>query len=516
MKKPFAVVAALALAAVLAVNAQAKTLKLALDADPPRLDYMSQLSGNLLSYAEWVFDPLVRWTKDMKIEARLAEKWEQKDPLTMRVYLKKGVTFHSGNPFTAADVKWTFDRIRKAPDWKALYDAFKDVVVVDDHTVDFVFNRPEPLALNLMTYVFPMDSKFYSGKDAAGKDKDLVSKTDPVFANANASGTGPFKVTSYEPQVKMVLDRFPAYWDKKSKGNVTQVVLTPIKNPGTRTAALLSGDVDFINPVNPQDQDLIKKEKGLTLVNMPSGRVITFGFNPEVQPEFKDVRVRQAVVAAVNNAGIVDKIMNKLTVPANQFSAKGMSGYNDTLKPRFDVEKAKKLMKEAGFEKGFTITMIAPNNRYTNDEKIAEAVAGMLAKINIKVDLKTMPIAQYWPEFQKRQASLQMVGWHPDTEDSANFFEFLAFCVDKDKGYGAYSAGFCDPKLDELVKSAATETDLKKRDKILQNAEKMAYDEAAFIPLHYEPLSWAAKKNVKLDTCINQQNFLYLGDLVIE
>lgn len=516
MKKSLAVLAAFVMAAALAVNAQAKTLKLALDADPPRLDYMSQLSGNLLSYAEWVFDPLVRWTKDMKIEPRLAEKWEQKDPLTLRVHLKKGVTFHSGNPMTAADVKWTFERIRKAPDWKALYDAFKDVVVVDDNTFDFVFSRPEPLALNLMTYIFPMDSKFYSGKDAQGKDKDLVSKTDPVFANSNASGTGPFKVVSYEPQVKMVMERNAAYWDKKTKGNVTQIVLTPIKNAGTRTAALLSGDVDFISPVNPQDQDLIKKDKNLALVNMPSGRTITIGFNPEAQPEFKDVRVRQAVIAAVNNAGIVDKIMNKLTVPANQLSAKGMSGYNSDLKARFDIEKAKKLMKEAGFEKGFSVTMIAPNNRYTNDEKVAEAVAAMLARINIKVDLKTMPITQYWPEFQKRQASLQMVGWHPDTEDSANFFEFLLFCVDKEKGFGAYSAGYCNPKLDELVKSASVETDIKKRNKILQDAEKMAYDDGATIPLHYEPLSWAAKKNVKLDTCINVQNFLYLGDLVIE
>jgi peptide/nickel transport system substrate-binding protein len=516
MKRSLAVLAALTLAATLAATAHAKTLKLALDADPPRLDYMSQLSGNLLSYAEWAFDPLVRWTKDMKIQNRLAEKIDMVNPTTMRVHLRKGVTFHSGNPLTAADVKWTFERIRKAPDWKGLYESFKDAVVVDDNTIDFTFTRPEPLAMNLMTYIFPMDSKFYSGKDPQGKDKDLVSKTDPVFANSNASGTGPFKVVSYEPQVKMVLTRNPAYWDKASKGNVTEVVLTPIKNPGTRTAALLSGDVDFVSPVNPQDQDLIKKEAGLALVNLPSSRVITVGFNPNTRPEFKDVRVRQAVIAAVNNAGIADKIMNKLTVPANQFSAKGMSGYNPDLGPRFDLEKAKKLMKEAGYEKGFTATMIAPNNRYTNDEKVAEAIVSMLARIGIKVDLKTMPVAQYWPEFQKRQADLQMVGWHPDTEDSANFFEYLTFCVDDAKGAGAYNPGYCNPKLDELVRAANNESDLKKRSQMLKDAEKMAYDDGASITLHYEPLSWAAKKNVKMDTCINLQNFLYLGDLVIE
>lgn len=513
--RKFLVVALLLALALGASVAQAKTLKLALDADPPRLDYMSQLSGNLLSYAHWVFDPLVRWTPDMKFEPRLAEKWEQKGPLAIRFRLRKGVTFHSGNPLTAADVKWTFERMLVAPDWKALFDAFEGITVVDDHTFDITFKRPEPLAMNLATYIFPMDSKFYSGTDAQGRSKADVSKTDPVFANANASGTGPFKVASYEPQVKMVMTRNAAYWDKKSPGNVSEIILTPIKNPGTRTAALLAGDVDFISPVSPQDIELIRKDDKLTLVTMASTRVITVGFNSETRPEFKDQRVREAVVRAVNTAGIVEKIMNGLTVPANQMSAKGMSGYNADLGARFDLEKAKKLMKDAGYEKGFTATMISPNNRYTNDEKIAEAMVAMLARIGIKVELKTMPVAQYWPEFQKRQADLQMVGWHPDTEDSANFFEFMLFCVDKEKGYGAYSSGYCNPKIDEMVKAANAEADPAKRAKMLQQVEKLAYADAAFIPLHYEPLTWAARKNIDIKKVVNVQNFPYLGDLVI-
>ena len=516
MKRLLAVLAFLLLAASLAAPARAKTLRLALDSGPPSLDYMSQLSGNLLSYAEWTFDPLLRRSLDMKIEPRLAERWEQKDPLTLCVHLRKGVTFHSGNPLTADDVKWTLERIRKAPDWKGLFGAFKDAVVVDSHTVDFHFNRPEPLALNLLTYLFPMDSRFYSGMDANGRPKDLISMAEPVFANGSESGTGPFRAVSRDLGSNMVLERNPTYWDKQCKGNVTRIELTPVQDPTARTSALLQGRADFISPVNPQDYDLIRKDPDFALVNLPSLRVITVGFNPAVQPEFRDPRVRQAVIAAVNNTAIVDTVMHNLTVPANQFSAKGMSGYNPALKSRFDLEKARRLMREAGLETGFAVTMIAPNNRYTNDEPVARAMVQMLSRINIAVDLKTMPVPQYWLEFEKRRAGLQMVGWSPDTEDSANFFEYLAFCVDPAAGAGAYNPGYCNPALDRLVRAANSEPDLRKRARMLQEAEKMASDDGASITLHYEPLSWAARKNVKIETCINLRNFLYLGDLVIE
>ena len=516
MKKLVAILAFLTLLTTSPAGIHAKTLRLALDSDPPCLDYMSQLSGNLLSYAEWAFDPLVRWSADMKLEARLAEKWEWRDPTTLRVHLRRGVMFHSGNPMTAADVKWTFERLRRAPEWKHLFESFRDCVLVDDHCVDFVFVHPEPLALNLLTYVFPMDSLFYSGQDAQGSDKSLVSENDPVFANLHASGTGPFKVVSHEPQVKMVLARNTGYWDRQSRGNIGRIELIPIKDSHARTTALLSGDADLISPVDPRDQDLVRKSPGFSLVNLPSTRVITVGFNPVASPEFRDARVRRAVIAAVDNAGIVDKIMDRLTVPANQFSAKGMSGYNPGLKSRYDPDKARKLLAEAGFDKGFAVSMIAPDNRYTNDQKIAEAIVAMLARINITVHLKTMPVAQFWPEFQKRQAGLQMVGWLPDTGDSANYFEYLIFCNNDATGEGAYNTGYCNPGLDDLVRSANKEPDPAKRSRMLKDAEKMACDDGASITLHYEPMSWAARKNVKLETCINLQNFLYLGDLVVE
>ena len=465
--------------------AHAKTLKLALDAGPVSQDPQVQLSGGMLQFSHWVFDPLVRYAQDMHFEPRLAVKWERLDALTMRFHLRKGVKFHSGNPFTAKDVKFTFDRFYESPDFKGLFTPFEGCFIVDDHTVDIKTKKPYALLINMATYIFPLDSKFYTGTDKDGQPKDAVVKIGPSFALKNESGTGAYKVTHWEQGAKYVFERFADYWDKNSPGNVDKIILTPIKEDATRVAALLSGDVDFITPVPPQDFKRIRKDQKVKLVTFSGGRIITVQLNQKRRPEFKDVRVRQAIVHAVNNVGIAKKIMKGTATPAGQQGPKGYMGYSPELVPRYDLEKAKALMKAAGLENGFECTMIGPNNRYVNDEKIAEAVVSMLAKIKIKVNLKTMPKAQYWDEFDAQAADMQVIGWHSDTEDSGNFSEFLTMCPNKETGYGQYNSGnYCNPKVDELTIAAQSETDLAKRKAILQEIEKILYDEAAFIPFH--------------------------------
>ncbi|MBU6953694.1 MULTISPECIES: ABC transporter substrate-binding protein [unclassified Hahella] len=516
MKKTLGIIAGAVLSLGL-VNANAATLKLALDADPVSLDPHEQLSGGTLQLSHWLFDPLIRWTKDLTFEPRLAEKWERVDDLTMRFHLRKDVKFHSGNTFTAKDVKWTFDRLKQSPDFKGIFEPFADVKIVDDYTIDLVTKEPFPLVLNNATYLFPMDSAFYSGTDDNGQPKDLLVKHGNSFASRKASGTGPFTVSYREQGVKVEFARYPGYWDTKSPGNVDKMILTPIKEDPTRVAALLSGDVDYIAPVPPTDLKRIESDKNSKLVTMSGTRIITFQMNQNRRAEFKDPRVRLAINYAINQEAISDKIMKGFSTPAAQLSPKGYLGYNADLKPRFDLKKAKELMKEAGYEKGFSITMMAPNNRYVNDEKIAQAAAAMLAKINIKVDLKTLPKAQYWPEFDARSADIMMIGWHSDTEDSNNFYEFLVMCPNTETGAGQYNSGnYCNPKVDEMVKEANKVTDTKKRAEIMQNIEKTLYDEGAFIPLHWQDLAWASKKNVGAEEVLNVMDFPYFGDLVIK
>jgi len=497
--------------------AQAKTLKLAMDADPVSLDPHVQLSGGMLQYSHMVFDPLVRWTKETTIEGRLATSWERLDPKTVRFHLRKGVKFHSGNAFTADDVIWTVKRLKTSVDFKGIFEQFEEPKKVDDYTVDIITKVPYPLLLNTATYIFPMDSKFYRGKDDKGTDKAAINKTGYSFANENASGTGKYRVTERQQGVRVVFEAFGGYWDKQSRGNADKIILTPIKNDATRVAALLSGDVDFIMPVPPQDMDRIERSGNAKLVTMSGTRVITLQLNQKRVEAFRDPKVRRAIVYAINNAGIARKLMKGRATVAGQNSPQGYKGYNPALQPRYDLKKAKQLMKEAGYADGFEVSMIAPNNRYVNDEKIAEAAASMLGKIGIKVNLKTMPKAQYWDQFDAQVADIQMIGWHSDTEDTGNFFEFLLMCPNKETGYGQYNSGnYCNPEVDRLTLAVQAETDEAKRNAMLQKMEQLAYDDAAFVPLHWQDLSWAGKKNLGIEAIVNVMNFPYFGDLVIE
>ncbi len=485
-----------------------------MDADPVSLDPHVQLSGGMLHYSHLVFDPLVRWNKQMEIEPRLATSWERIDPLTLRMHLRKGVIFHSGNPFTAKDVAWTLARLKKSQDYKGLFDSFVEPEIIDEYTIDIKTSVPYGLTLNMCTYIFPMDSIFYSGKDDRGMDKGAIVKTDYSFANGAESGTGKFEVAEREQGQRWVLKAFPKYWDKDT-GNVDEIVITPISENATRVAALLSGDVDFIMPVPPQDFERIEKSGHLQLITMPGSRIISLQLNGKRKPELANPKVRQAIVYAVNNAGIVKKIMKGRATVAGQNSPKGYAGYNPALTPRFDVKKAKALLKKAGYEKGFTVSMIAPNNRYVNDEKIAQAVAAMLAKIGIKVELKTMPKAQYWDEFDAQVADIQLIGWHSDTEDSANFYEYLYMCPNKETGKGQYNSGnYCNKIVDEMTVASYSEVDLEKRARILQEIEEILYEDAAFVPLHWQMLSWAANDKLEnADEIVNVMNFPYFGDL---
>jgi peptide/nickel transport system substrate-binding protein len=504
------------MAAGLSFSAAAADITIAYDADPVSLDPHEQLSGGTLQMSHMVFDPLVRYTQDLDFEPRLAEKWERVNDTTFRFQLRKGVKFHSGNEMMADDVVWTFDRLKDSPDFKAIFEPYEKMVKVDDYTVELVSKGAYPLVLQTATYIFPMDSKFYSGTTADGKDKAEVVKHGNSFASTNVSGTGPFIVTAREQGVKVEFERFDGYWDKVT-GNVDKLTLVPIKEDATRVAALLSGDVDMIAPVAPNDHQRVESAKGVDLVTLPGTRIITFQMNQNSNEALKDVRVRQAIVHAINNEGIVKKIMKGFATVAGQQGPEGYAGYNPDLVPRYDLKKAKELMKEAGYEKGFTLTMMAPNNRYVNDAKIAQAAAAMLSKIGIKVDLKTMPKAQYWPEFDKCAADMLMIGWHSDTEDSANFTEFLTMTRNEETGKGQYNCGhYSNAEVDKLIEQSNVETDPAKRAAMLQKVETTLYNDAAFVPLHWQNLAWGAKSNVDIAPIVNAMNFPYLGDLVVK
>ena len=188
----------------------------------------------------------------------------------------------------------------------------------------------------------------------------------------------------------------------------------------------------------------------------------------------------------------------------------------DDLKPGYDLTKAKALMKEAGYDKGFKVTMISTNNRYINDAKIAQAVAAMLSKINIKVELKTMPKAQYWPEFDKCASDMQIIGWQSDTVDSGNYFEYLVKTRDDKTGKGQYNCGgYYNAEVDKLIAESNAEVDVAKRSEMLKKIEKILADDAAVLPIQWQNLAWAGKSKLNVDEIVNCRDLPVYGNLKV-
>ncbi len=517
--KRLAFIPALLVAAFLALpfsaQAEEKVLRIGIVSDPESFDPHMQLSGPILSYSHWVFDPLVRWDHDMSFEPRLATSWEQIDPTTMRFKLREGVKFHSGNPFTAKDVVWTLDRLKESADFRGLFGSFT-AVAVDDYTLDIKTPEPYGLVMNLATYIFPMDSVFYTGTDKNGNPKDMISKTDYTFANENASGTGPFKAISREAGVNVQLERNADYWDKET-GNVDKVDLQVVSEGATRVAGIMAGNVDFMTPVPVQDYEQLEKNPNVNLITQPSTRVIVFQMNGEKNPALANPRVREAIVKATDNIGIAKKVMRGSTIAVHQQAPKGMQGYDEALGSRYNLAEAKAIIDEL-YPDGLELDMITPNDRYVNDEKIAQAFVPMMAKIGIKVNLRTFPKTQYWNEYDAFVGDIQMVGWHPDTEDTVNYGEYLLMCRNAETGKGQYNSGhWCNEEYDAIMNVANQETDMAKRTEMLKKAEKLAYDDYAFIPLHLEPLSWASGPALtNPQDIVTAMDFLYLGDAVMK
>ncbi|TBR41817.1 ABC transporter substrate-binding protein [Marinomonas agarivorans] len=484
----------------------AKTIKIALDHDPISLDPHEQLTEKTLQTSHLLFDPLLRWTQDNTLEARLATHWRNLDAHTTRFFLRDNVTFHSGNPLTVDDVVFTIERLKKSPDFKALFDNILTVKKVDRLTFDIVTKKPTPLLLNLMTYVFPMDHQFY-------QDKDRVLKFGKSFASYNVSGTGPFIVTKREQGKQIDFIRNPNYWDTSSKGNIGRIELTPIKSNSTRLAALLSDDVDFIHPVAPLDTKRLENTANIDLITLLSSRVLLLQLNQTKRAEFQDIRVRKAINLAINQQLIVDKVLKGLSKAAGQLSHEQFMGHVEELQPLYNLDQARQLMQEAGYASGFRVSMITS---YGINAQVAQAIESMLAKINIQIDLKAVPAAQYLRAIDERSTDLLLMSWLSDTQDSNNLFEFLIACTDEKTGFGAFNThGYCNPAIDNMINAANEELDQTKRRDLLQTIEKQLAADAVFVPIAWLHLSWAAKRHINLHTIVNNQNLYYLGDTVV-
>ncbi len=491
------------------VGASAATFRWANDGDANSMDPYTRSETFLLTFTQSFYDPLVRRDAKLAVEPALAESWEQPDATTWRFHLRHGVKFHDGTPFNADDVVFSYNRVvAPGSQLNAYMQAVTSVKKIDDFTVDFVTRVPDPIFLEEITSWVIM-SKVWCETNHAEQAMDLTKK-DENFATRHENGTGPFILDVREPDRRTTLHANPAWWDKMP-GNLDRVEFDVIGNAATRVAALLSGDIDMMYTVPPQDTQRLSSSADIKTIETPELRSVFLGFDQsrdellksdvKGRNPFKDQRVRQAFNEAVDIKAIQRVVMRGASHPTGQLYGPGVNGYTDATDIRWPLDPAgaKKLLADAGYPNGFGVTLDCPNDRYINDEAICQAVTAMLARIGVRVTLNAQTRLRYFAEISNPNyhTSFYMLGWTPNTYDALNTLYNQAGTRSGTRGI-FNDGGYSNPKFDTLLDQIAVETDHDKRGAEIVSASKMLHDDAAFLPLHQQVVVWATRKNVDL------------------
>ncbi len=500
-----AAAAAIALAGgVTAVQAQ--TLRWAAQNDILTLDPHSQNHATTNAILMHAYEGLTRYSATYQVEPALATKWTYISPTQVRFDLRKGVKYSDGTPFTADDVVFSFGRIKQPQGTMAIYvTGISDIKKIDDHTIDVILSAPNPILLrNIID--FRIMSKVWAEKNRTTNTQDYKNKEEN-FASRNVMGTGSYKITGWMPEQKITMSANADWWDKTA-GNVKEVVYTPIKSDPTRVAALLSGDVDMLTDLPTQDVARLRGDAKLKIVDGPEVRTIFLA--PDIgsaELKYSDVkgknpladkRVRQALSMAIDRAAIQRNIMRGLSIPAGIMVAPGVNGHTPELDTpaKVDVEGAKKLLAEAGYPNGFELRFNTPNNRYVNDEEIAQAIVAMWARIGVKASLAAENMATFIQKVQNFDSSLYLLGWGVATYDAQYALQSLLRTRTSGADGNFNFSKISDKEVDRLVDAMKTETDVTKRNAMIREALVRTKDEVLLIPLHHQMRPWAMKAGV--------------------
>lgn len=501
----FPILATLLLASS-ALSAQGESLRWARAGDSLTLDPHAQNEGPTHTLAHQIYEPLLVRDATGAFEPALATAWAPSDtnPNVWTFTLREGVTFHDGAAFDSADVVFSLTRAQSEDsDMKALLGSIIRVQAKGPYEVEIVTDGPNPILPGNLTNLFMMDEGWARANGAVAVQNYKAGED--TFAARNANGTGPYVLVSREPDVKTILRQNPDYWGQgQFPLQITDIVYTPIQNAATRVAALLSGEVDFIQDVPVQDLNRVASSDGFDIRTAPQNRVIFLGLNMGAADlvnddvdglnPFADARVREAMNMAINRDAIRQVVMRGQSQPAGMIAPPFVNGWSAALDmpPSTDVARAKSLLADAGFGDGFTIRLDCPNDRYVNDEAICQAVVGMLAQIGVHVELSAKPKAQHFPLIANGTTDFYMLGWGVPTFDSEYIFNFLVHTRDGTRG-SWNATGYSNPELDAKIVSLASQIDLERRNAAIAEIWQVVQAETLYLPIHHQVLNWGVR-----------------------
>lgn len=483
--------------------------------DAATLDPHAFNHGMTMTVLGHIYEGLVRRDRESRIEPALAENWEQPGPTKWVFHLREGVRFHEGQLLSAEDVVFSVKRaLSDGSDMKIFTASIAAVRAVDDRTVEIETEFPNAALIQSLPEVRIMSKSWAEANEAV--EPSNFSQGKENFASTHANGTGPFRLVEREPEVRTVLEANPDWWDTPTH-DVSKATLVRITSGPTRVAALLTGEIDFAFPIPLQDIDRVNSAEGLKVLTGPeirtmflsmdqSSDTMKFGSVKEANP-FKDQRVRQAVYQALDMDAVAEKVMRNSATPTGNLMAPGVNSVAPELQARtypYNPEAAKALLAEANYPDGFQVTLDCPNDRYVNDEQVCQAIAAMMARIGVDVDVNAMPASKFFPKISSRDSTFNFFGYTPVNFDAFNTLSVIVHSPTN--GRGQWNVGdFSDPEIDAWIEQVLSEMDPEKRTALVTQVMKRHNALVGHIPLYQQGLSWGMRAGISTPLSIDNR-----------
>ncbi len=494
-------------------TSSAQTLRWASQGDALTMDPQAQNEGLNNAINGQVYERLTRRGPQLELLPGLATEWRQTGPRLWRFTLRPGVRFHDGSPFSADDVVFSINRAKHPTSTFSVYAiALGTPVAVDPLTVEFRLEQINPIFLQHLDSILIM-SRAWSEQHRVQQPLDFKNKEES-YASFNANGTGPYQLVQRQPGIRTTFKRNPNWWGRdlvQPRGNVQDIVFTPIANDATRLAALISGEIDLVLDPAPRDIARLRNIAGVKVVEGPENRIIFIGMDQQRDEllhgsvkdrnPFKDPRVRRALYQAIDIETLRTRLMNGQAVPTGGYTPSPLGAYNDAELERrlpFDLSAARRLMAEAGYGDGFEVTLDCPNNRYVNDEEICIALAAMWSQLKVKVKVNAMPRSLYFPRMEKWDTSMYMLGWGGSVTDAETTLTPVMRNPGP-RGEGLYNYGRSrNDAFDALAAQSSAEADPAKREALVKAALREWRQQVHSIPLHRQVIPWAVRSHVNV------------------
>lgn len=502
--------------------AEARTVRWAASGDPNTMDPHSQNVGTVTMVLQQIYDPLIQRTQELGLAPGLATRWEQVEPNRWRFWLREGVKFHEGQPFTGEDAVFSITRAQQPTSNYAIYvDTIDRAVLAEPMVVDVITRVPDPILPNKIASVFMM-SRAWSEQHNATRPQNTRAREE-MYTTRNTNGTGAFRLQSREPDVRTVMVRNTDWWGwnepASREANITEIIYRPISSDATRIAALLSGEVDFVLDPPLQDLNRLRAAPNIRVAEGPEVRTIFLSmdvFRDELlysdvrgRNPLKDLRVRQALYHAIDIQAIHRTTMRGQSVVTGTFFPSQVNGYarEEDVRLPYDQARARALLAEAGYPNGFEITLDCPNNRYINDEQICQAIVAMWARVGVRARLNAMPLAPFFAKIQRDDTSIYLLGWGVPTLDALYSFQSLLRSRDGGQGNGIWNYGrYSNPRMDQLIEIMTNQSGAP-RDAAIREALRIYREDVPHIPLHHQMIPWAMRSNLTIPHMANNQPY---------